>query len=197
MTARTFAPAQVAHLTRLVTVEAEVSEGLPHTVFRGLPDDPFHTARDRVRAAIVNSGERWPDAEITVSLAPAEKLGRTSSLDLAIGVAILAAADDLPHAQLPHTVFLAELGLDGRLRAVVGIAELLTAVTRDVLPAALEDDALVLVVAAQDAPVTMDVLSRSQVSQVAAVGARSLRDVVGWLRGEAQLGLTLVEDEAE
>jgi magnesium chelatase family protein len=164
-------------------------------VFRGLPDDPFHTARDRIRAAIVNSGERWPDAEITVSLTSAGKPEGTGSLDLVIGVAILAAADDLPHAQIQSALFLAELGLNGRLRSPVGTAELLATVTREVLPAISEDNACTLVVPMQDAPAAMEAISRRKVPSVQVVGARHFTDVAAWLRDETQLGLSV--DRAE
>jgi predicted ATPase with chaperone activity len=55
VTVRTYALTRVGYLARLVTIEADIEEGLPATVLCGLPDDSFHTARDRIRAAIVNS----------------------------------------------------------------------------------------------------------------------------------------------
>jgi magnesium chelatase family protein len=153
-------------------------------------------ARDRIRAAIVNSGEQWPTGKITIRLSPASS-ERTSSLDLAIAVAILAAAEDVPDNQLASTLFRAELGLDGRLRPTVGIDELLAAATRDELPAIQEDDALVLVVPTHDAPAAMETISQSRVPYVRVVGARHLRDVIAWLRGEARLDLTLAENQPE
>lgn len=195
MTARTYALTRVGHLTQLVTVEADVTEGLPATVLRGLPDDSLREARDRIRAAIVNSGEQWPTAKITVSLPPARTLGRTSNLDLAIGMAILAAAGDVPHVQLASMLFLAELGLDGRLRSVVDIAEVLAAATRNELPPITRDDAFTLVVPTQDAPAAVDAIACRQAPYVRVVGAQHLTDVVAWLRSAARLGrLTLAED---
>ena len=56
---------------RLVEVEADLSVGLPAVVLTGLPDTALHEARDRVRAAVVNSGQSWPNRRITVNLRPA------------------------------------------------------------------------------------------------------------------------------
>ena len=105
----------------VVEVEADVSHGLPATILVGLPDIALRETRDRVRAAIVNSGEAWPNSKITVGLAPATLPKRGSGFDLAIAVAILAAAGAVPAAALAGKMFLAELGLDGRLRPVPGV----------------------------------------------------------------------------
>src|SRR5580700_4654424 len=128
---QTYALTRAGQVTRLVTVEADVKEGLPEAVLHGLPNSCLREARDRIRAAIVNSGEQWPTAKITTGLSPTSSSDRTSSLDLAIAVAILAAAGEMPNDQLAYTLFRAELGLDGRLRPTVGIDELLAAATRD------------------------------------------------------------------
>src|SRR4029450_11230617 len=68
----------------LVEVEADVSSGLPAFVLIGLPDTALIEARDRVRAAVVNSGEPWPPGRLTVSLSPASLHKRGSSFDLAV-----------------------------------------------------------------------------------------------------------------
>ena len=70
--------------------------GLPATILTGLPDTVLREARDRVRAAIINSGERWPSSKITVGLYPAMLPKRGSAYDLAIAIAIMAANGDLP-----------------------------------------------------------------------------------------------------
>ena len=92
----------------VVKVEAGVSVGLPSTVLTGLSDSVLREARDRVRAAIVNSGERRPSAKITVSLLPVSLPKRGFAYDLAIAVTVLAANGDL--SAIPkETAFLAEL----------------------------------------------------------------------------------------
>ena len=80
----------------LVEVEADIASGLPATILVGLPDTALREARDRIRAAIVNSGESWPGSKITVGLSPATLPKRGSGFDLAIAVAILAAAEAVP-----------------------------------------------------------------------------------------------------
>lgn len=104
----------------LVEVEAHLSQGLPGMSIVGLPDTAVGEARDRVRAAVLNSGARWPQARITVGLSPASLHKRGSGLDLAIATAILAADGQLPGEGLADVVLYAELGLDGRARSVRG-----------------------------------------------------------------------------
>ena len=76
----------------MVEVEAYLSQGLPGFVLVGLPDTALSESRDRVRAAIANSGEAWPQRRITVSLSPATLPKRGSSFDLPIAAAVLAGA---------------------------------------------------------------------------------------------------------
>ena len=119
--ARAFSVALVGVRGHLVEVEADIANGLPATILVGLPDTALREARDRIRAAIVNSGESWPNSKITVGLSPAALPKRGSGFDLAIAVAILAADDSLPLTAPAGKMFLAELGLDGRLRPVPGV----------------------------------------------------------------------------
>jgi magnesium chelatase family protein len=104
----------------LVEVEAHLSSGLPGMSIVGLADTAVGEARDRVRAAVLNSGARWPQVRITVGLSPASLHKHGSSLDLAIASAILAADGQIPAAALQDAVLFAELGLDGRARPVRG-----------------------------------------------------------------------------
>jgi magnesium chelatase family protein len=68
----------------LVEVEADLYPGLPAVVLTGLPDTELHEARDRVRAAVVNSGQAWPNRRITVNLLPATLPKHGSCFDLAV-----------------------------------------------------------------------------------------------------------------
>src|SRR6266567_846365 len=119
-TARTRTAALTGIDAHLVDVEADIANGLPATILTGLPDSALREARDRIRAAIINSGERWPSTKITVSVPPARLPKRGSAFDLAIAIAIMTANGDLP-APPDGAMFLSELGLDGRLRAVPGV----------------------------------------------------------------------------
>src|SRR6202020_2774524 len=114
--ARAFSVALVGVRGHLIEVEADIANGLPATIMVGLPDTALREARDRIRAAIVNSGETWPPHKITVGLSPASLPKRGSWFDLAIATAVLAAAGQVPRAALDGVMFFGELGLDGRLR---------------------------------------------------------------------------------
>jgi magnesium chelatase family protein len=115
---------------QLVVVEADVAAGLPNLVVSGLPDASVHESRDRVRAAIVNSGERWPQQRITVNLLPAHLPKHGSGFDLAVAVAILAGAGVLPIAPLDGMALLGELGLDGTVRPIRGVLPAVLAAVR-------------------------------------------------------------------
>ena len=119
--ARVLAVAVVGIEGHLVEVEADLARGLPGLTLIGLPDTALHEARDRVRAAVVNSREKWPDQRITVGLFPATLPKSGSAFDLAMAVAILAAAGAVPAAALAGRVLIGELALDGRLRPVRGV----------------------------------------------------------------------------
>jgi len=125
----------------LVEVEADLAAGLPGMSLIGLPDATLHEARDRIRAAVVNSGQSWPQRRITVGLSPAWRPKRGSGFDLAIAAAVLCAAGVVPGEVLRRTVLLGELGLDGRVRPVTGtlpavLAAVAAGVDRVVVPAA-------------------------------------------------------------
>ena len=102
----------------LVEVEAHLSSGLPGMSIVGLADTAMGEARDRVRAAVLNSGARWPQRRITVGLSPASLHKRGSGLDLAIASAILAADGQIPAEPLadailcPSFPFEVEPGID-------------------------------------------------------------------------------------
>src|SRR5215217_4132799 len=85
---------------QLVVVESDVASGLPGLVISGLPDAALTQSRDRVRAAVVNSGETWPQRRLTVNLLPAHLPKHGSSFDVAVAVSLLAAAGAVPAAPL-------------------------------------------------------------------------------------------------
>jgi len=133
----------------LVEVEADLSAGLPAVVLSGLPDTALSEARDRVRAAVVNSGERWPNRRITVNLLPAALPKHGSAFDLGIAAALLGAAGELPLVALDGVVILGELGLDGSVRPVRGVLPMVASalragVTRAVVPLANAAEAAVV-----------------------------------------------------
>ena len=100
-----------------VTVEADLSGGLPAYDTVGLPDAAVRESRERVRAAIKNAGFSFPTAHITVSLAPAGMRKEGAVYDLPIAVALLAASGQVPAHAADGLVVLGELALDGTVRA--------------------------------------------------------------------------------
>lgn len=106
---------------QIVTVEADIANGLPAYVLLGLPDAALTESRDRVRSALVNCTENWPNRKVTVSLSPAWLPKSGSSFDLPIAIALLAAQQVIPSDCSVGVVFLGELALDGHIRAVRGI----------------------------------------------------------------------------
>lgn len=106
----------------LIEVQADVSSGMVGTTVVGRPDVALNEARDRCRMAVINSGHSWPTTRrVTVLLSPADLAKRGTHFDLAIAVAVLAAARKLTEEGLLDTVFIGELTLSGGLRAVPGV----------------------------------------------------------------------------
>jgi magnesium chelatase family protein len=169
--ARTYSVALVGVEGHLVEIEADIENGLVALLLVGLPDTALREARDRIRAAIVNSKEDWPNRRITVGLSPASLPKRGSGFDLGIAVAILAAAGVVPVAVLDRVVFLGELGLDGGLRPV-----------RGVLPAAAAASAAGFgqVVVPPDNAAEAAIVPGVQV-----IARPNLRAVLRWIRGGA------------
>ena len=167
--ARTYSVAVIGVTGHVVEIEADIANGLVGMILVGLPDTALREARDRIRAAIANSGEQWPQRKITVGLSPASLPKRGSWFDLAIAIGILAAAGKVPKAAAAGVMFFGELGLDGRLRPVCGV-----------LPAvasAVEKGFGKVMVAEQNAA------EAALVPGVRVIAADSLTMAADWLRG--------------
>jgi magnesium chelatase family protein len=103
-----------------VTVEVDVRPGLSIFTLVGLPDRAVRESRERVRAALLNSGLDFPHMRLTVNLAPAHVRKAGPSFDLAIAVGVLAASDQVPAEALEDCAVCGELSLSGELRPVRG-----------------------------------------------------------------------------
>lgn len=164
----TYSRAEIGVDAPLITVEVDISQGLPQIQIIGLPEAAVKEAKDRVKAAIVNAGFSTPQRRVTVNLAPADLPKQGGRYDLAIAVCILAANGDVPVLSVRNIEWLGELALDGELREV-----------RGVLPAAVKcakgDNQLVVPSA--------NAGEAALVTEVTAFGAKTLLDVVNHLHG--------------
>ncbi|MFJ9683021.1 YifB family Mg chelatase-like AAA ATPase [Streptomyces sp. NPDC101194] len=154
----------------VVEVQADLEAGVAAFTLVGLPDKSLVESRDRVRAAVVNSGAEWPQKKLTVGLSPASVPKGGSGFDLAVACAVLGAAERIDPAAIADVVMIGELGLDGRVRPV-----------RGVLPAVLaaaEAGYRQVVVAEQTAE------EAALVPGVSVLGVRSLRQLIAVLCDE-------------
>jgi len=117
----------------IINIEVDVSHGLPSYQLLGLPDAALNEARDRIRSAIGNSGKRWPQTKITVSLSPAWLPKSGSGFDLPISIAILSATQQISELDLNETIFIGELSLEGLLRPVRGLLPMLLAAEKSLV----------------------------------------------------------------
>jgi len=104
-----------------VTVEVDVSDGLPGVTLVGLPDTAVRESRERIRSAVKNSGFAWPDTRATVNLAPADVRKEGSSFDLPIALGLLGASIPVDPVRFRDVVALGELALNGAVRPVPGV----------------------------------------------------------------------------
>ncbi|KOX05926.1 YifB family Mg chelatase-like AAA ATPase [Streptomyces sp. NRRL B-3648] len=168
--ARTCSVALVGVEGVVVEVQADLEPGVAAFTLVGLPDKSLTESRDRVRAAVVNSGGEWPQKKLTVGLSPASVPKAGSGFDLAVACAVLGAAERIDPRVLADIVMIGELGLDGRVRPVRGI-----------LPAVL---------AAADAGYEQVVVPECAAAEAALVpgvsvlGVRSLRQLIAVLTEE-------------
>ncbi|MER7939938.1 YifB family Mg chelatase-like AAA ATPase [Streptomyces sp. NPDC094458] len=155
----------------VVEVQADLEPGVAAFTLVGLPDKSLVESRDRVRAAVVNSGAEWPQKKLTVGLSPASVPKGGSGFDLAVACAVLGAAERIDPASIADVVMIGELGLDGRVRPV-----------RGVLPAVL---------AAAEAGYRQVVVPEQTAGEAALVpgvsvlGVRSLRQLIAVLADES------------
>ncbi len=165
-----------------VDVEIDISNGLPSFTTVGLPLGAVKEGRERVAAALGNSGYTLPLRRITVNLAPADVQKRGAAFDLPIAIAILVASGQLEAGELDRTLLLGELGLEGDLRPI-----------RGALPIAL---------AARAMGCSEVILPAANLAEAAVVdgvrvrGAATLRQVCAHLGGEEPLSAARTDPSA-
>ncbi|MCL5266232.1 MAG: YifB family Mg chelatase-like AAA ATPase [Chloroflexi bacterium] len=172
MLAKTLTCAVVGLEGAIVEVEVDISLGLPAMNIVGLPDTAVQEARERVRAAIKNSGCFFPQKRITVNLAPADLKKEGPAYDLPIAVGTLLASEQIPPVDPDH-LFLGELSLDGSLRHTNGILPMVSL--------ARDRNMRVVFVPSFDAP------EAAIVEGLEIIPVGSLAELVNHLRGHRQI----------
>lgn len=129
-----------------VTVEIDLSSGVPNYETVGLPDASVKEGKERIRSAIMNSGLNYPAARITVNLAPADTKKEGSMYDLPIAIGLLCASDALDYEAAQRFAYIGELSLDGSLQKINGVLPILICarqlgIKNIVLPKANEKEA--------------------------------------------------------
>lgn len=170
---RTWAVALSGIGGQVVEVEADVGRGLPGVSIVGMPDSAVLQSRDRMRAAVGNSGLTWPAGKVVLSLSPASLPKQGAGFDLALAIGALTASGELPAVPFDGVLLMGELALDGRVRPV-----------RGVLPAVL---------AAREAGLERAIVPTENLAEarlvhgVHSVGVGSLAALAVWCRGHGDL----------
>jgi magnesium chelatase family protein len=159
-----------------VLVELDLANGLPGFTTVGLPDTAVRESRDRVCAAVRNSGYQFPQRRITVNLAPAQSRKQGSHFDLPIALAVLSASGQLPAGEwMRSCCFAGELALDGGLRPVRGVL---------VMAAKAKEQGFSGII------VPVDNAREAAATGISAYGAATLREVADFLAGAPQATLS-------
>jgi magnesium chelatase family protein len=171
----------------IVSVEVDISSGLPSYSVVGLPDTGIKESKDRVIAAIKNSGFDFPVKKITVNLAPAEIKKAGTHFDLPIALGILCAAGKINKnaaEKIKNYAFIGELALDGSLRPVSGVLPMAmtlknkeSKVKNIIVPSANSEEA--------------------SAAKINALKANSIKDIVRFLNGEGELEICQKSEKIE
>ncbi|HVM90363.1 MAG TPA: YifB family Mg chelatase-like AAA ATPase [Verrucomicrobiae bacterium] len=156
-----------------VSVETDISPGLPAFVIVGLPDIAVQEARDRVKSALRHADIEFPRTRVTVNLAPADLKKVGTPFDLPIALGVMAAHGDLAESALANVMFAGELGLDGSLRPIHGALSFALLAKQS----GLEE----LILPAANAP------EAALVKGLRVCGASHVRDVISHIRGQNSL----------
>ena len=153
----------------IVEVEVDISPGLPSFTIVGLPDAAVQEARERVRAAIRNSGCKFPMKRIVVNLAPADLKKAGPTYDLPIAIGILLSSEQI-NADVSQIIILGELSLDGSLRHTNGILPMVALANQEGLQTVIVPEA--------------DVKEASLIEKATITPVTSLAQLVSHFRGE-------------
>lgn len=156
-----------------VSVETDISNGIPAFDIVGLGDAAVREAKERVRAAIKNSGFDFPSRRITINLAPADLKKEGTAYDLPIAAGILAATGVIPVSSVEGCLLLGELSLDGRLRPVYGVLPKVIACQQNGMDKVLLPSG--------------NAIEASVVKGIQVIPISSLTELVNYLRGQTHI----------
>lgn len=165
----------------LVSVQTDISSGLPSFDIVGLPDASIKESKERVKASIKNSGYEVPSRKILINLAPADTRKEGSFFDLPIAIGILMCIGEIKNQDLNEIAFVGELSLDGKINRVNGI-----------LPICIEAKKLgikKLVVPYQNAK------EASIVNEIEILGAKNLKQVINYLNSKEKIPIQKIKIE--
>jgi len=175
MQAKVYSAATVGIAAHLVDVEVDLAFGMIQFYIVGLPDKAIKESKDRIRAALKNSGIRLPERLVTVNLAPASLKKEDVLFDVPITVAILQASKlvEMSADFVNETLFLGELSLDGSIRGVCGVLS--------IAHGALKAGKKRVVIPRQN------IAEASLIKGLEVIGVENLCELVAYLRGEKEI----------
>lgn len=182
MLVKTFSAAVNGLEVTTITVEVSLTRGVMYRL-TGLGDEAVRESHDRIQAALLNNGYKFPVADITANLAPANLRKAGSGFDLPLAIAILAAANNIPTDHLDKYMMVGELSLDGTLQPIKGALPIAIRARAEhykglIVPKANEHEAAV-------------------VDTLEVYGMESILDVIQFLKGERQMEPCIVNTRKE
>ena len=182
MLVKTFCAAVNGLEVTTVTIEVSITRGFMYHL-TGLGDEAVRESRDRITAALLNCGYKFPVADITVNMAPADIRKEGSGFDLPLAIAILAANGDIKADMLGEYMLMGELGLDGTLQPI-----------RGALPISIRARAEKykgLIVPKQN------IREAAVVNQLDVYGMENLTEVIAFLNGHSSIEPTRIDTRRE
>jgi magnesium chelatase family protein len=166
----------------IITIEVNISAGIKCSIV-GLADNAVKESQQRIESALKNNGFHWPGKKIVINLAPADIKKEGSAYDLPMAIGILAASEQVSESLLEKYVIMGELSLDGSLQRL-----------RGGLPMAIRarDDGFRGLILPEG-----NAMEAAVVDGLEVIGARTLLDVVGFLRGEKNIEPLIIDAKAE
>lgn len=173
MLAKVYSSALIGIDAIMVDVEVDLAPGLPAFATVGLPDGAVKESKDRVRAALKNSGYDFPARRITANLAPADIKKEGAAYDLPISIGILSATGVVKNELIPCYTLLGELSLDGSLKPIRGALSMAVAAKRAGLTG--------IILPVENAP------EAAVVQGIKIIGASTLSQVVEFLNNRLEI----------